>query len=238
MWSDYYYWYSPWHRPWRWYRPYAYWTQWYWYPHSFYNDFWYYDWWYNDWYYPAWTYSSMWYGPGYTYYYGYPYYHHSGYGSHNRYDNDSPYRDNRRDNLRRVEPNNMVASNSTRSGGSYRRANPQIDQISGGRTTRTPVTDDVKNPVTERGTTNYRRVTGTTNSEAVYRDPSTNTRSRSEQTTGTRFTADLPTCHKTTGTTTVPPPHRLPSTRGTAAVFTGVIRQVLQGSTIIPEHHA
>lgn len=195
MWSDPYYmssWYSPWHRPWRWYRPYAYWTQWYWYPHSFYNDFWYYDWWYNDWYYPAWTYSSMWMGP-YSYWspyglYGYPYGHgYSGYHSDYRHDNDSPYRDNRRDNLRRVEPNNMVASNSTRSGGSYRRANPQIDQISGGRTTRTPVTDDVKNPVTERGTTNYRRVTGTTNSEAVYRDPSTNTRSRSEQTTGNTF---------------------------------------------------
>jgi len=190
MWSDPYYmssWYSPWHRPWRWYRPYAYWTQWYWYPHSWYNDFWYYDWWYNDWYYPSWTYSSMWFGPGYTYYYGYPYYHHSGYGSpHYRYDNDSPYRDNRRDNLRRVEPQNMVASNSTRSGGSYRRANPQIDQISGDRTSRTPVRDDVK-PGDERRTTNYRRVTGTSNSEAVYRDPSTNTRSRSEETTGNTF---------------------------------------------------
>lgn len=190
MWSNPYYmssWYSPWHRPWYWYRPYAYRTQWYWYPHSWYYDFWYYDWWYNDWYYPSWTYSSMWYGPGYSYYYGYPYYHHGGHGYNNRYDDNSPYRDNRRNDLRRVSPSNMVASNSTRSGGSYRRENPQIDQISGNRTTRTPVRDDVKNPVTEGGTTNYRRVTGTTNSEAVYRDPSTNTRSRNEQTTGNTF---------------------------------------------------
>ncbi len=191
MWSDPYYWYSPWHRPRYWYRPYSYWAQWYWYPRSWYYDFWYNDWWYNSLYYPSWSYSS-WMGP-YSYwspygFYGYPYgYNYSGYHDAYRHDNDSPYRENRRDNLRRLDPETRVASTGTRSGGSYRRVNPQINQISGDRTTRTPVRDDVKNQVTGRETTNYRRVTGTTNSEAVYRDPSTNTRSRSEQTTGNTF---------------------------------------------------
>ncbi|HRW94929.1 MAG TPA: hypothetical protein P5167_03680 [Bacteroidales bacterium] len=184
MWSDYYYWYSPWHRPRYWYRPYSYWAQWYWYPRSWYYDYWYNDWWYNSFYYPSWSYYS-WMGP-YSYWYPYGYYY-SGHHHDNRHNNDSPYRENRRNDLRRVSPSNMVASNSTRSGGSYRRENPKIDQISGDRTTRTSVRDDVKNPVTEGRTTNYRRVTGTTNSEAVYRDPSTNTRSRNEQTTGNTF---------------------------------------------------
>jgi hypothetical protein len=173
-------WYGPWVRYRYWYMPYSYWNYWYWYPRSWYRDFWYYDWCYNSWYYPSyyymWSYSGIWGIYPYEYYY-----YHGNYDSHNRI--------NPRENLRRVAPEDVIASRSVRSGGSYRRTNPQIDQISGNRNERVADVESRNNNPTESGTRYYRRINETTGSEAVYRrDHSSETRSRSEQTnTGNSF---------------------------------------------------
>ncbi|MDD2823763.1 MAG: hypothetical protein WC377_06715 [Bacteroidales bacterium] len=171
-------WFRPWYSPWyRYshiyrYRPfYGMFDPWYFSPYGNYMPYdWYhhyYSWYYNDFYY-GWPYAY-----GYMGYGGYPW----GY-AHNNYrpGPDTPYRE--RENLRRIAPERQIASNNVRSGGSYRRTNPQIDQISGNRTERTRDIDNRTGIRTESGTTNYRRVNGNSGTDAVYRDPSSNTRSR------------------------------------------------------------
>lgn len=173
-------WYGAWNRYRYGYMPMSYWDYWYWYPRTWYRDFWYYDWSYNYWYYPSWynmwSYSGIW-GM-------YPYGHHYYHNNTDRRDNRSEYRNDRRQDLGRSAPGSVSAS-SIRSGGSYTRTNPKIEQVSGNRAQRTrDIVDnkvDNKNEITsESGTTNYRRVTGTTGSSAVYRDPASTARARTE----------------------------------------------------------
>ncbi|MBP6868230.1 MAG: hypothetical protein KBC07_04470 [Bacteroidales bacterium] len=186
------YWYGGWNRHRYWYMPMSYWDSWYWYPRTWYSDFWYNDYFYNYWYYPSWyhmwSYSGIWgmypYGhhhdPHYLKYWGF---------RNERRDNRNERRDNsnnRRQDLVRNAPGASSAG-SVRSGGSYTRTNPKIEQVSGNRNQRTrDIVDnkvDNKTEITsESGTTNYRRVTGTTGSSAVYRDPASTTRARTEGT--------------------------------------------------------
>ena len=179
-------WYGGWNRYRYWYMPMSYWDSWYWYPRTWYRNFWYNDWFYNYWYYPSWyhmwSYSGIW---------GiYPYGYHDKYRDYrnDRRDNSNrrDYSNNRRQDLGRNAPSS-ISGGSIRSGSSYARTNPKIEQVSGNRDQRTR--DNIENPVdnktdirSESGTTNYRRVTGTTGSSAVYRDPASTTKSRTEGT--------------------------------------------------------
>ena len=181
-------------------------------PYDWYHH--YYSWYYNDFYY-GWPYAY-----GYMGYGGYPW----GY-AHNNYrpGPDTPYRE--RENLRRIAPERQIASNNVRSGGSYRRTNPQIDQISGNRTERTRDIDNRTGIRTESGTTNYRRVNGNSGTDAVYRIPLPIPDHVPESLlTRTLFTADLPICHREHVTIHVPVLLQERPTRATAAVFTGALR--------------
>lgn len=160
----YYYWgyYYPWHMTY-WYHPWRYYSYWY-------SPYWYTPYWYADFYYP---------------YYGYPYYgYNSRYYLSDRYSKRSNVT-NRRQTNRRINPESSQATPaaSSRSGGSYRRVNPQINQLSG--TTRQETS-------TAKENTGYRRVGTTTgntsDTEAVYRAPSETTyyRRSSNLTEGTQ----------------------------------------------------
>ncbi|MDD2290090.1 MAG: hypothetical protein PHT35_06415 [Bacteroidales bacterium] len=181
-WWDYpfydYSWYGGWNRYRYWYMPMSYWDSWYWYPRTWYRDFWYNDWYYNYWYYPSWyhmwSYSGIW---G-IYPYGHHYYNNRTDRRADRYE----YRNDRRQDLGRNAP---AYQGAVRSGGSYTRTNPRIEQVSGNRAQRTRdvvdnKVDNNKEITSGSGTTNYRRVTGTTGSSAVYRDPASTTKARTE----------------------------------------------------------
>ncbi|NLA16083.1 MAG: hypothetical protein GX877_06070 [Bacteroidales bacterium] len=158
-------WYSHWYSPWYGYRPYYYWG----YHSPWYSPYWYHTWWYSPyWYHTGW-YSHYWYPSYWHYDHYYPHY--------------TTFRDRRssenmgRSTQRRIVPDNRASSsNATRSGGSYRRVNPQINQLSGTKEER----------ARESGSaTEYRRVTRTANqstgSGAVYRERTTGTESRTGQ---------------------------------------------------------
>lgn len=196
-WGYYSRWYSPyWHNPWwcspYWYSPYRF-SQ-YWYPSYWYQQYWYYD-----WFYPGWGYGYSYYNPHNP--------HHNPYPA-NRHNKPAYGTDNR--NARRVMPNDKItpsgtssgtASATSRSGGSYRRVNPQINQVSGAR----------EESVFETGkATEYSRVNRTTNqatgSGAVYREGTDGAVSRTEQSAGENtFYRRSSNASKNTTTTTTNP---------------------------------
>ncbi|MDY0174490.1 MAG: hypothetical protein RBR62_04785, partial [Bacteroidales bacterium] len=185
--SSHHYWMYHWYYPWRYH---AHWHSPYWYSPYWYSHYWYSPYWYADFHYP--------------YYYGYPHY-----GYNNRYyftGRDSKDRNfvSRQNTTRRISPGStqITPAASSRSGGSYRRVSPQINQVSGDRRTETSTATE---------NTGYRRVGRTSEStgnisgkEAVYRAPSENTyyRRSSNSTEGTRTNtgSDVRTTNRTTTT--------------------------------------
>lgn len=196
-WGYYSHWYSPyWHNPW-WYSPH--WHNPWWYSPYRFSSYWYLPYWYYDWYYPGWGYGYSYYNPHNP--------HHNPYPA-NRHNKPAYGTDNR--NARRVMPNDKItpsgtssgtASATSRSGGSYRRVNPQINQVSGAR----------EESVFETGkATEYSRVNRTTNqatgSGAVYREGTDGTVSRTEQSAGENtFYRRSSNASKNTTTTTTNP---------------------------------
>ncbi|HKM31839.1 MAG: hypothetical protein GX281_04790 [Bacteroidales bacterium] len=199
-WGYYSHWYSPyWHNPW-WYSPH--WHNPWWYSPYRFSSYWYLPYWYYDWYYPGWGYGFSYYNPYNPYHNPYPPY------QANRHNKPTYGTDNR--NARRVTPGDKMnpagtssgtASATSRSGGSYRRVNPQINQVSGAR----------EESVRETGkATEYSRVNRTTNqatgSGAVYREGTDGAVSRTEQSAGENtFYRRSSNASKNTTTTTTNP---------------------------------
>ncbi len=175
-WNNYT-WRSPWNRPWfsSLYRP------WYWY------DYWYMPMYgnayfgYNPWYWTSWSYDPWYYDPWYRPWFGYGFY--SGWYGNGWYDpfysHDFRTYTAYRHNVWRNDPGsnlNRINKPGVRSGGSYKRIDPNINQLSGSRKSReTDISKETR--TTDPQIRSYQRVSGNTESKAVYREDATQTSS-------------------------------------------------------------
>ncbi|MFA5226890.1 MAG: hypothetical protein WC396_04625 [Bacteroidales bacterium] len=173
-----YTWRSPWNRPWfsSCYRPWYWYDSWYspWYGNAYFG--------YNPWYWNSWSYDPWYYDPWYRPWFGYGFY--SGWYGNGWYDAgyyfpfSNFYHEYYHEN-RRIDPGRNLGGTTrpeVRSGGSYKRIDPKINQLTGSRTSReTDVTKETR--TTDPQMRSYQRVSGNTDSKAVYREEATQTNS-------------------------------------------------------------